>query len=424
MQYFGKDPLRGWTLPAMIMPYEGRAKYEESVERIKNSPTAQKSVRTKLLNKFAVKQTYKKEWEGAVTEAEDAFRLERQPRIEQYTFEYSCSNKIKRKIGQDSPASTSTSSKKNKKNTPLPEDIYDFDAEDEGLGKNIETPLFLWSQKRSPLKGDFNVYLSKSMKQEKLDNPDLTEKDIETKLTNKWSLMSEDLKARYANRSPQTNSPVSVKTQRSAAKVFLGALNKQKAKRKLGGKQIRSIDTETSPECHTPTTLEESQSDDDRALVIADTPSLKKSKPPPLKLKLKKESITPTGKKKKTEPKSKTKIKNTDTLEKIQTTKPENMLTMGLATIPLDVECSADDTVDTASSLSEQELNENKVVQEIKICNKCHEVVANEIITCAGQCLQNFHKTCINDLPTDATQYMCNECTTGMSYFFFEFNVD
>ncbi|RWS26986.1 histone-lysine N-methyltransferase NSD2-like protein [Leptotrombidium deliense] len=401
VQYFGTQPLRGYTTPGMTMPFNGRQEYELNLDRVKNSPVAQKSQRSKQLARFTVKSQHKKEWDIAVDEAEVARAMSRERRVNELTFDYLCNSKNTSKRRIES-SSLMTSAKKVKKSFS-PEDVYDFDdTNDETFEESTSPPLpLLFSHKRENKKGSFTVYFSRHKQSTKQQHPKMSENEIENLLKKNWELLSEDLKANYS-------SPVRAKMS-TTIRSPLPLKHKIKFKR----------DSPTEKFRHTVPTISADLSDDEGALVIAEPLETKK---------VTKQSLPKTTPKKKKDNRSKTSA-GTDEKGKAQFASKQNSLandvvnTNGaverstadlLSSLPTIASLESSDetaTSEDASSISELEsVDSHKLT--MNICAKCIEEAKDATLQCSGPCMQVFHPQCVDE--TDGTTaFMCTDCASG-----------
>jgi len=246
VQYFGSKAFRGYT-QGNIMKYDSKEAYELKLDQIKNTPTPNKSQRKMDLNNFEIKASFKKDWNLAAVQADEAMKMDRATRIEQLTFEYivdkpkTSKKKVKKEDSDDQPRtsekksvaksttkkrkadsepamkskvsksaskSTTTQSAKRKKvtsaaanNKNTPTDVYDFNEFDDEFDNEDVTPkkpFELSSAKRA--KGEYSVYAKQLRASIEKENPDLDAEEIEAKLKHNWELMSDDMRNSYAPR--------------------------------------------------------------------------------------------------------------------------------------------------------------------------------------------------------------------------------
>lgn len=233
VQYFGSKAYRGYT-QGNIMKYNGKEEYELRLDQIKNTPTPNKSLRKVELNNYEIKHTFKKDWNLAANQADEAMSMQRANRIETLTFEYivdrpkSAKKKLiaieqeqqqptnevkksttkKRKAESQQPSSTkasaksaSQSAKRLKKSTAAqkssPTDVYDFNEFADEFEEDVtpKKPFELSSAKRA--KGEYSIYAKKLRADIEKENPELNAEQVEAKLKRNWELMSEDMRSPY-----------------------------------------------------------------------------------------------------------------------------------------------------------------------------------------------------------------------------------
>ncbi|RWS12499.1 histone-lysine N-methyltransferase NSD2-like isoform X2 [Dinothrombium tinctorium] len=439
VQYFGTQPLRGYTMPGMTMPFNGRREYELNLDRVKNSPVAQKSQRSKLLARFSIKSQFKKDWDIAVDEAEVARAMSREQRVKELTFDYVYNNKSPNanKRISSSPISVDPAKKQKKS-----EDIYDFDdTNDETFEKNTSPPLFLFSQKREGKKGEFSVYLSRQKSLTKQQNPNLSDAEVENLLKRNWELLSEDLKAKYAppsrpkmSTTPKiTKPPKPDKTPKSSLKM------KIRSKVDVKNDKIQHSIKEEKPKPSV------DSSDEEGALVIAEPMQAKKKtrksivKTPPHsakiplrrtknlsqhedsnEIKAEKPEESPVAKKRSEEPNAKITPVEINALPNESEKLDRKLLDFpsSATSITLSVAAESSDetgTSEDASSLSEMELTETTKLATEKICAKCNEEV-KDAICCTGPCLQAFHKECLSLKENENSYTSAGSVTISSSY--------
>lgn len=232
------------SIKGNIMKYEGKEKYELKLDQIKNTPTANKSVRKMELNNYEIKPSSKKEWNIACIEADAAMNLDRARRIETLTFEYildapksikkrtvevedydiqSTPSSVKKRKADNQNSSTKASTSKSKSSTILskslsktaiktpttprkksihsissPADVYDFNEFADEFEDETPTKFELSSAKRA--KGEYLIYAKQLRDDVEKKNPDLNAEEIDQKLKRNWELMSEDMRNSYAPR--------------------------------------------------------------------------------------------------------------------------------------------------------------------------------------------------------------------------------
>lgn len=269
VQYFGSKALRSYTSPGLTMPFEGREKYELELDRIKNTPGTQKALRKQALSRLAIKPSFKKEWRFACDKAEEALKLDRETRIKQLTFEYVVV-KSEKTPSKKEEVKTPKSKKSKKPENPL--NVYDFSDGDEDFEEEGTSPtLCLWSQKRANRKGDFSVYAAQTRPKLVEEKPDLSEEELDKMLEARWNNMSDDLKAKYFVR--EVNGTDKTPAKKTPVK------KEDKSPRGRKRKSETKVKTENQSNGDASTTEGNGNiSEDESALVIADTTTPKKSR--------------------------------------------------------------------------------------------------------------------------------------------------
>ncbi|XP_055518087.1 histone-lysine N-methyltransferase NSD3 isoform X2 [Leucoraja erinacea] len=85
VQFFGTVPERAWIHEKRVAAYKGRSQYEALVaETVRQASNA--AEKQKILKPIA--QRIRPQWDVGISQVEDALRLSREDRIEQYTFIY------------------------------------------------------------------------------------------------------------------------------------------------------------------------------------------------------------------------------------------------------------------------------------------------------------------------------------------------
>lgn len=377
VQYFGPQPLRGWTTCGMIMKFEGRAGYNEKIEKLKaNSPKSQLS---KIDSKYGIKANFRKAWEQSVDEAESAIKMDNLERVDKLTFEYTAA---------------STSSQKKKKNARPPQDIYDFDEADES-GEAKGTPMLLF-RKRPAQKGDFSVYCKEQRGKLKESNQGWSDEKIEEELKRKWGLLSDDLRAHYVVR----ESPAA-KQKSDANNDFGSDDDNQLVIDDLPKKPAKKATPKTPKAPPAPKSTPKSQ-----------TPKATPAPKPPKKSASAKKKPVPAvsvnnnisvDAASETIVKSGASVKTNDAAKAPEAEKPISERF---------VYDSSDDLASSedASSISDPD-NELKSTNETycAVCQLSDEV---PLVACQGVCMQSFHKKCVK-LGDETNDYKCDECLTG-----------
>lgn len=274
------------------MPFEGKDKYELEIERIKNIPGTPKTQRKSELNKLIVKPNYKKDWNLACSEAEEALKMSPEQRIKELTFDYVMVNQLspqyvsvpKRK---EDTLSNSKHKKQRKSSHQNPFNVFEFDEADDDLDGGINSsPSLIFRRNRTNRVGDFDVYCYRERSKAVKENSHLSEEEIDSMLKNKWELLPDDMKAQYAKnetgdtnhlettKTPKTPKRSSVKnsTTPRAKKVKSEQSNLTQSSAKTNGQTISSNGLSNSKEDA------EQSSDEESALVIAESEAPKKTR--------------------------------------------------------------------------------------------------------------------------------------------------
>jgi len=260
------------------MPFEGREKYELELDRIKNTPMAQKSKRSAQLAKWVIKPAYKKDWSIGVEEAEAAQSLDLETRLKELTFDYIIDKSKPESVVKRKEANNSQSSSKQKKRKKSnhPSDIYDFNDNEDDIDQDNFSPTLLWSQKRADRKGDFKVFCSRMKDQIVKENPELNEEEIDKLLSSKWDLLSDDFKAQYRPLEPFStpNSKLNQKSSNSRK-----SLPKSNRKRKLDKSASPAVlNDKPKMEDKSKEAKDSGLSEDETALIIDEPTTPKKSR--------------------------------------------------------------------------------------------------------------------------------------------------
>ncbi|CAG2100211.1 unnamed protein product [Medioppia subpectinata] len=420
VQYFGSQALRGWTSIGQVMPFEGKDKYSEKVELLKeSSPKAQIA---KVAQKYAIKATAKKQWDQSVEEAEEAAKMTREERVRSLTFEYILSSKVNLRRKLENSFGEQNDSKR-KKLSSSPEDIYDFDDDDASINVSQSTPGLMWRKRVQ--KGDFAIYVERHYKTVEAENAGANRQEVEEMLQRRWDLLGEDLRALYTDRkfaptneseSPAIITPKSIasnKTQ-SESKPKRG----RKSKQQTPAKSIVKTGSDGS--------------DCEGNLVISETPVKKSSPKKAVKSERKSNgpSLKTLNSEKKSEPKG-TQNKKTPKKAAIPTPKSSKASVEKTAQVvngtndkavqstdPSLVHFGIDYMDEFTSSEDTSSTSEPEVVDGVKTCVDKFCVVCNEsddsdsLLACQGSCLQMYHKKCSKFEGID-TQFKCIECQTG-----------
>ncbi|KAI1287986.1 Histone-lysine N-methyltransferase NSD2 [Halotydeus destructor] len=209
VQYFGNEASRGWTRGAStVLPFEGLEKFDLVAKASAPSPAKGRGGKAKINPKYSVEQRHKKLWTIAVAQAEVALNnMDHQQRIDEFTFNYIIERPAPEKPMKDTNGKATPGKRKRPikaKNTT--EDIYDFDDEfGDGDYNASPSPLKLFSSLKKS--GDYEVFASRERDALKRANPAFSTVKLDEMLKDRWELMSEDLKTKYAPRSQITHDP-------------------------------------------------------------------------------------------------------------------------------------------------------------------------------------------------------------------------
>ena len=414
VQYFGPQALRGWTSLGQVMPFEGRDEYLRKLESLKdNSPKAQSS---KIAAKFAIKPSLKKQWDQSVDEAEEASKMSREDRVRALTFEYLLSSKSNLRRKSETSIEGEFDSKR-KKLSSSPEDIYDFDDNEDAVNISESTPGLMWRKRVQ--KGDFTTYVERHIQTVERENPGADRKELEDMLQRRWDLLGEDLRALYTDRKFAPSNDIEV-TPTVTPKIQTTPKSKisQKSKSKRNS-----------------TKNESNESDSEGNLVIAETPaktspnkksskSVTKSIPRPLdttpqkqmssankgsELKASQNKKTPKRSVTKTIGSKKSTVK--DGQQNGVTEKP-----IAQNSDPFDYFDEFGSSEDT-SSTSEPEAIDGIKSGFDKFCVVCNESEGSELLCCSGSCFQMYHRKCTKYEGIDS-QFKCSECESGLETLF------
>lgn len=209
VQYFGDEAERGWVGEPSSMAFEGKQKMVEmGAAQIK--VTKDKSKKSKLQQAFCPNQRRKAAWDLAVDEAEDALTLDKEERIDKYTFVYEfLPNKRPPKVdftakGANSSQAANAMEKRGlKRKEPSPTTDEGSDEEREALApkrqrRDVSTPTGQRSRGRE--EGSFETYCIKHRESVREEHPDYSGSMVIEALKQQWALMTPQQRLRYKSK--------------------------------------------------------------------------------------------------------------------------------------------------------------------------------------------------------------------------------
>lgn len=209
VQYFGDEAERGWVGEASSMPFEGKQKMVDlGAAQIK--VTKDRSKKNKLQQAFCPNQRRKAAWDLAVAEAEDALTLDKEERIDKYTFVYEfLPNKNPPKLDSTSkgatasPTSNSVEKRGLKRKEPPPDSDEGSDEEHGALApkrqrRDVSTPTSQRSRGRE--EGSFETYCIKHRESVREEHPDYSGSMVIEALKQQWALMTPQQRLRYKSK--------------------------------------------------------------------------------------------------------------------------------------------------------------------------------------------------------------------------------
>lgn len=418
VQYFGDESTRGWTRPKNIIAFQGLEKYKELGDP-KNNPTTSTPQSAKKgkkpNNKYAIESKYRKLWEAAVAEAEFAFKLNPQERIEIFTFDYKIKSVPEVKESQKrkvlmTPSSGPSKAKRTKKGQSSPEDVYDFESDDQVDDLDIpSSPFKLLSAKK---KGDFKIYKLREMERVKKEHHRLNAIELETLLKTKWGYLSDDQKAVYVDRSKNEDSP-SKEDKKEPEPLKLVLTPRVKT---VQPKTPASLRAKPTPK-NTPSSVKKA------------SPATKAS---PAKVDKVTEVEAVPAKKVKSSPRKATSPSKTEAVKPVPLLPPP---TTTAAKIPKKRAVESSDQESQAESVESSEFYDETTSQsetasetdgeQVKIpldevCFKCFTRIEAglDFVSCSGPCLRTYHTQCVpvsigEETTASQQPYKCSECLSG-----------
>lgn len=208
VQYFGDEAERGWVGEASSMPFEGKQKMMDlGAAQIKVAKD--RSKKNKLQQAFCPNHRRKAAWDLAVAEAEDAMTLDKEERIDKYTFVYEfLPNKNPPKPdattrGTSSPAPNAVEKRGVKRKEPSLDSDEGSDEEHEAFApkrqrRDVSTPTSQRSRGRE--EGSFETYCIKHRESVREEHPDYSGSMVIEALKQQWALMTPQQRLRYKSK--------------------------------------------------------------------------------------------------------------------------------------------------------------------------------------------------------------------------------
>ena len=222
VQYFGDEAERGWVRSASCMSFEGKKKFSAMGDaQIKVSKGAKKK---QLQVSFVPTSRRKPAWDLAVDEAEDAITINKDERINKYTFVYEFlpmkklakvktpTVEPKRGVKRKDPDTEEEDDSDDTIDVPVAKrpkkDVATPRASNQEEKTNtVDTTVIKKSKKESSTprainkeEGSFEAYCVKHRDGVKEDHPEYDGQMIIQALKQQWSLMSQQQKLKYKSK--------------------------------------------------------------------------------------------------------------------------------------------------------------------------------------------------------------------------------
>lgn len=229
VQFFGAEAERSWIKEASLLEFEGRDKFIDIIQYGLENPDRG----SKPPCEFKVSAAWYPTWTLAVSEAEGAFKLTREARIGQYTFQYMIVKGDDKKPVDDLLKTIEQQSGFNERtdedsddNSSLYNQVFNtkherqwLDSDDVYSSDDSSVPEN--KPRKCPMKiklriGLLEVFLAKHTHFVQDEHPDWSESEITDHLKHQWSVMSDLQKSRYTSRHQQ---PIFLEVKKSRRQV-------------------------------------------------------------------------------------------------------------------------------------------------------------------------------------------------------------
>ena len=208
VQYFGDEAERGWVGESSSMAFEGKKKLlDMGIAQIK--ATKDRSKKNKLQQAFCPNQRRKAAWDLAVGEAEDAMTLDKETRIDKYTFVYEfLPNKQATKASLSSKSASSspsvnTEKRGQKRKEPASNMAEGSEAEvsaPKRQRRDIATPTVVQRSRGGREEGSFETYCIKHREFVREEHPEYSGAMVIEALKQQWALMTPQQRLRYKSK--------------------------------------------------------------------------------------------------------------------------------------------------------------------------------------------------------------------------------
>ncbi|XP_076470902.1 histone-lysine N-methyltransferase NSD2-like [Babylonia areolata] len=393
VQYFGDEAERGWVGEASSMAFEGKQKLMDyGISQIKAAKDRAK--KNKLQQAYCPNQRRKAAWDLAVGEAEDAFTLNKETRIDKYTFVYEfLPNKKTPKAAaptKSSPGSESTERRGQKRKEPAQEVDEGSDEERAPAPKKarreISTPTTIQRSRGSREEGSFETYCIKHREFVREEHPEYSGAMVIEALKQQWALMTPQQRLRYKSKFSGADSaePMDVDTPSGSQKR--SPRKSRPSLKKLEAESDRGVE-EVKRSRRTLTNVADSTEKEEEAEITG---------------RRRKRNSIPVAEEEQSLPEVSTSMKlkvnndsNSDSCSDFQDDRPRGRPPRNDEDYVLEV----------------FKLNNTAPLKKENLCAVCDKT--GELLECQGVCQNYFHPECVQVSDPVREEFKCSECLAG-----------